>query len=104
MGDIRRYKLQDELEDILGSKNVYFQPPESIRMNYPAIVYSRRIGHRSYADNHSYIWLSAYEVTVISMDPDFIVDLNLPDKFQYCRSDRHFVVDNLHHDVFIIYY
>ena len=35
----RRLELHEILCTILGSRNVYFQPPESIKMNYPAIVY-----------------------------------------------------------------
>ena len=35
-----RLDLQALLEDLLGSRNVYYQPPESVKMNYPAIVYA----------------------------------------------------------------
>lgn len=35
-----RIDLQYLLENILGSRHVYFQPPETVKMNYPAIVYS----------------------------------------------------------------
>ena len=30
----RRLKLHEELCDILGSRNVYFQPPETVKMKY----------------------------------------------------------------------
>ena len=36
-----RPNLQAKLEEILGNKNVYFQPPESLKLNFPAIVYKR---------------------------------------------------------------
>ena len=36
-----RYELHEFLCEILGSRNVYFQPPESVKMKYPAIVYER---------------------------------------------------------------
>ena len=35
-----RLDLQTFLEELLESKNVYFQPPESVKMKYPAIVYA----------------------------------------------------------------
>ena len=35
-----RLKLQELLEKLLESKNVYYQPPESKKMEYPAIKYS----------------------------------------------------------------
>ena len=34
-----RLDLQKLLVELLGSDNVYFQPPPSVQMNYPAIVY-----------------------------------------------------------------
>jgi len=30
-----RLELQNLLENILGSRNVYFQPPENLKLNYP---------------------------------------------------------------------
>ena len=36
-----RLDLQSKLEKLLGNKNVYYQPPESLKMEYPAIRYSR---------------------------------------------------------------
>jgi len=34
----RRLKLHEILCGILNTRNAYFQPPESVKMNYPAIV------------------------------------------------------------------
>ena len=36
-----RLNLHNELIKMLGTNNVYYQPPESIKMKYPAIVYSK---------------------------------------------------------------
>ena len=35
-----RIELQTLLEELLGSKNVYYQPPNNLSMSYPAILYS----------------------------------------------------------------
>ena len=35
-----RLDLHEELCELLGSRHVYFQPPESIKLIYPCIVYS----------------------------------------------------------------
>ena len=35
-----RLELHEIFCDILGSRNAYFQPPASVKMNYPAIKYS----------------------------------------------------------------
>ena len=36
-----RIELQSKLEELLGSRQVYYQPPETVKMEYPAIVYSK---------------------------------------------------------------
>lgn len=98
-----RLKLQTELEIILGSRNVYFQPPESIRMIYPAIVYSRaRIDNR-HANDFVYKQDDAYEVIVIDRNPDSEIVRKIS-KLPKCRFDRHYKADNLNHDVFTLYY
>ena len=98
-----RLDLQAILEELLGSRNVYFQPPASIKMKYPAIVYTRRNVTVVRANDNVYRQLPEYELTLIDPNPDseFIEKiLNLP----YCRFDRHFASDNLNHDVFSINY
>ena len=98
-----RLELDDILREIVGSGKVYFDPPESVKMSYPCIVYERTDADTKYADNRPYHYTKAYQVTVIDRDPDS----NLPDKvaqLPLCRFARHFTADNLNHDVFIIYY
>ena len=50
-----RLELQAIFEDLRGSQNVYFQPPESIKLKYPAIVYSRSDIQNEHADDSVYI-------------------------------------------------
>lgn len=99
----RRLNLHEVLCEALGSRNVYFQPPESIKMNYPAIVYERQNRDATPADNIEYLGVWVYQLTVIDKNPDSpILDrvLNLPST-RYVRS---FKSDNLNHDVFLITY
>ena len=49
-----RLDLHKIFQDILGSKNVYFQPPESIKMKYPAIKYSLDDIDKLSGDNIAY--------------------------------------------------
>lgn len=98
-----RVDLQNALEELLGSRNVYYQPPESLKMNYPAIVYARKTIDNSYADNSVYKQNYAYEITVIDKNPDSEI-VNKVSKLPTCRFDRHFKSDNLNHDVFTLYY
>lgn len=98
-----RLELHEILVGILGSRNVYFQPPESFKLKYPCIVYERDDMPVRYADDKVYNLFKKYTVTVIDQDPDSII----PDKIlklPYCRFNRHFVIDNLNHDAFIIYF
>lgn len=98
-----RLELQTLLEELLGSRNVYFQPPESVKMKYPAIVYGLDNIENSFADDGVYLSKKRYLVTVIDEDPDSpIVDkvAALPT----CRFNRRFQSDNLNHDVFILYF
>lgn len=41
--------LQREFQALC--KNVYFQPPESVKLLYPCIVYKRSAGDTRFADN-----------------------------------------------------
>lgn len=98
-----RLDLQTKLETLLGSKNVYYQPPASVRMNYPAIVYSRSNIENRHADDDVYMQAYFYEVIVIDEDPDSEIIENIS-KLPGCRFDRHYTSDNLNHDVFTLYY
>ena len=94
--------LQTKFEEILGSRNVYFQPPSSVKMQYPAIVYSRKAMSNTFADNSLYKSMTTYEVILIDKKPDseYIEKLM---RLPYCGYDRHYEADNLNHDVFTIY-
>ena len=98
-----RIDLQNVLEELLGSRNIYYQPPESLKMSYPAIVYARKTIDNSYANNSVYKQNYAYEITVIDKNPDSEI-VNKVSKLPTCRFDRHFKSDNLNHDVFTLYY
>ena len=99
----RRFQLHEVLCNILGSRNVYFQPPESIQMNYPAIVYGLDDIRNTYADDGVYLSERRYSVTVIDDDPDTPIVDNIA-SLPKCRFNRHYENDNLNHDVFELYF
>lgn len=99
----KRVELDGILRNILGSDHTYFQPPESIRMKYPAIVYSLDDVNNKSADNITYKQERAYRLTVIDRDPDSEISV-LVSRLPRCRYERHYVTDNLNHFVYIIYY
>ena len=105
----RRLLLHEILCDILSCPiqgnecRCYFQPPETLKMKYPAIVYSLNDVENFYADDGVYLSKRVYSLTLIEKNPDseYISKLlSLPT----CNYDRHYVSDNLNHDVFEIYF
>lgn len=98
-----RLQLQTLLEEILGSRNVYFQPPASISIKYPAIVYSLDNIENSFADDGVYNSQRKYSITIIDGDPDTLI-IDKINSLPRCRFDRHFKFENLNHYVFTIIY
>ena len=98
-----RLNLQAQLEEILGTRNVYYQPPESLKMGYPAIRYSKADIESIYANDLKYSKFTRYEIIVIDKKPDneaIQKILELP----YSSYERHYVADNLNHDVITLYF
>ena len=98
-----RLELHEVLCDILGSRNVYFQPPESVKLNYDAIVYSRKVIENAFADDGVYKQDDAYNIVAIYKDPDSDIPKKIS-RLPKCSYDRHYTSDNLNHDAFTIYY
>ena len=97
-----RLNLDNKFREILGNGTVYFNPPESVKMQYEAIRYNRKTIENKFANNSVYIQDDCYEVTAIYKNPDS----DLPKKISRlpkCSHDRQYVADNLIHDVFTIY-
>ena len=98
-----RLNLQTTLENILGSRNVYYQPPESVKMQYPAIVYFRNGIENNHANDSFYNQNVSYEIIVIYKDPDSEIPLAVS-QLPLCKFNRRYTADNLYHDVFILYF
>lgn len=97
-----RLALHELLCETLGSRNVYFQPPESVKMKYPAIVYSRNRIENVSADNATYRQNVSYSITVIDRDPDSEI-VEKVSVIPHIMYDRSYVADNLNHDVFTLF-
>lgn len=104
MSKERRLELHEKLCEVLGSRNVYFQPPGTLRMSYPCIRYQRDRGQHTYADNKTYIYRQAYQVMYIDSNPDSDVPDKLIEAFEEINFNRHYVADNLNHDVYVLFY
>lgn len=99
----RRIELGQKLKEILGSSNVYFQPPDNLKMSYPCIRYRLEGGNTEYADNIPYRFSRQYELILICKDPDSEVIDKLA-MLPGCRMDRSYTADNLNHYIYYIYY
>lgn len=99
----RRVEFNSLLKELLGSDNVYFQPPPDLKMSYPCIVYERDKSSTKHANNLPYSAIAGYQVTHIDYEPDSDV-LGKLESLPLCEFDRHFATSGLNHDVYTIYY
>ena len=99
----QRLQLQILLEEILGSREVYFQTPVNVQMKYPCIIYKLDDAETKFADNRPYLIDKRYQVTVIDRSPDspiFDKITSLPT----CSFERAYPADNLNHFVVNIFF
>lgn len=97
-----RVELQRLLEAKIGSRNVYFQPPESKKMSYPAVVYELDSISTNHANNFPYLLFPRYKLMLIDEDPDSEL-LEPLLRIPTCRLERHYNADGLNHYVMYIY-
>lgn len=98
-----RLELQELLEGLVGSSNVYFQPPASIEMKYPCIVYQNDYAITKAANNAPYLHVQRYLVTVIDRNPDGPIRAKVA-ALPLCLYNRGYSVDGLNHDAFKLYF
>ena len=98
-----RLDLQTKLEELPGISNVYYNPPESMKMNYDAIRYKKINIKSEFANDSAYSLRDCYEIIVISRTPDHQAVKELL-RLPYCSYERSYKSDNLYHDVLTLYY
>ena len=100
---VNREELRDALRAILGNnKDVYFQPPESIKLSYPCIIYELSDYNLIKASNVNHHLSVGYSITLITKLPDETLSRKIIE-LPYCTFDREFINDGLYHYVFTIY-
>lgn len=82
---------------------IYFQPPSNMKMTYPCIIYSRDSADTKFANNNIWRYTQRYQIIIIDQNPDTPLFDEIK-QFSMCLFERHYVADNLNHDVFTIYY
>lgn len=99
-----RKELSFILKRIQGNENVYFQPPETIKMEYDAIVYSVSNIDIRRADNKAYSTHNKYTLICISRKKENPVVQRLIEELPTCSYDRGYVKNNLYHEVLTVYF
>ena len=100
----KREDLHEELCEILGSRNVYFQTPTSVRMQYDAIRYELSGKDIKHANNRFYYSTNRYSGVIITRDPDTKIPDELIAHFPMCSFGTPYTADNLNHYPFTLYY
>ena len=109
--------LIQELKNLLKTDEVYFQASADAGITgneeayiftgieYPCFIVKRTTAYQPRANDKLYQFRPGYEVTYINRDePDPEMLELVGETFPYAAYQRHFVSENLHHDVWMIYY
>lgn len=105
-----RTDLHDILVNLIGQqvtshpeRHVFYQPPETVKLSYPCIIYKWSGDSLVHADNEKYRKFNRYQIMVIDRNPDSAIP-DLVADLPYCRFDRAFAADNLNHFTYDIYF
>lgn len=98
-----RLEFQTVLSSLQDGAFVYYQPPENVKMQFPAIVYNRDYQQVEFADNSPYFRKTRYQVMVIDSDPDSLIP-DLVSNLPLSKAVRHFTTAGLNHDIFNVYF
>lgn len=100
----KRLQLHEKLCELIGNNNVYFQPPASVRLSYPCIIYNIGNGDAKHADDRVYNYVNSYDVIFIYKQPNVGIIEQVLEALPMCRVSRIYVADNLNHYAFNLYY
>ena len=100
----KRLALHEKLVELVGSNNVYFQPPASVQISYPCVIYNVGNGDAKHADNMVYNYINSYDLTFIYKKPNIEIIGQVLAALPMCKVTRVYVADNLNHYAFSVYY
>lgn len=99
-----RVELNTKLKMLIGSSNVYFQPPASVQLSYPCVIYSIGEGDAKHADGMVYSYVNSYDLLFIFKKPNVTIIEKVLSELPMCKMTRAYVADNLNHYAFRVYY
>lgn len=100
----KRLYLHKLLKAIPEVMEVYHQPPETIKMEYPCIRYKWDRNKTNHADDKVYLSRRGYLVTIIDSNPDSVIPGIFEKNFSLVQFDRSYVSNNLYHWVYTLYF
>lgn len=101
---LKRVDIQEKFKFLLGSNNVYYQPPANLKMKYPAIVYSLDGLDVKHFDNTRLINKTCFSVTHIYRNENENLVETMLKNFEYISFDNRSIVDGIYNDHFTIYW
>lgn len=94
--------LLDLLRKAVHHNRVYFQPPENLKIGYPAVIFHLSKIKVDRADDAPYKGAREYSVTLITKEPEpEVLDEIL--KIPYTTLDTTYIADGMNHFVFTTY-
>lgn len=89
-------RLKAVMEECGEEPHLYFQPPETVKLEYPCIIYRLSTLRNVYADDIPYNTRVSYDVTYITRSPTSTVPARLM-KESLFNFSRYYTAENLHH-------
>ena len=90
------------LQQAVNHNRVFFQPPENLKIGYPAVVFHLSKIEIDHASDVPYKGAKEYSVTLITKDPEpDVIDEIL--KIPYSSLDTTYISDGMNHFVFTVY-
>lgn len=99
-----RQELSIKFSEILGNMNVYFQPPEFVKLKYDCIIFKDVTPFARRANNFVYILQHKYQVTYVTSNPNSTIPDKMLTSFQMIDRVNDYVSDGLYHYVFELYF
>lgn len=96
----KRY-LYDKLITIC--PNVYFNPPETVKLNYPCFICNLSDIKGLRADDKRYLGYERYTLTYITRDYADETPYTVLNDFEYSAIERIYSADHLHHYVLTLF-
>lgn len=104
MATAHRMKFSAKLKEFVHPDNVHFQPPATVKLKYPCIIYNRMPAHKNFANNQKFLNKPLWRVQVIDKNPDSTIGDDIDNSFMYSKIISLDTIDNLLHTTIEIYY